>query len=271
VTSITGKVAIVTGGASGIGRGIAEALIEQGATVVIADIEQGALERTAAEIAATGHRTDVSDAASVEALKDAVLAAHGRVDIVCLNAGVGPAGAIRDLTTKDWEWILGVNLWGVIHGITTFLPVLEANADGGHFEITGSNAGFIAQPVIGSYSATKYAVLGLAEALAIELEEAGSKVHVTYLAPGMVRTNIGNSARNRPAGLEGALHDEDISLTINQDVRWIDPIIAGRVVARAIEHDDLYAPTHPDLVGPIKERHARIEVAHAKYPILENS
>src|SRR5690606_35074019 len=127
---------------------------------------------------------------------------------------------------KDWEWILGVNLWGVIHGVNAFLPVLEANPDGGHIEITGSNAGFVPQPTIGSYSVTKFGVLALAEVLADELAEAGSKVKVTYLAPGMVRTNIGSSARNRPAGLEGALHDADISLVINQDVRWIDSITA---------------------------------------------
>ncbi|OJX64466.1 MAG: hypothetical protein BGO95_08275 [Micrococcales bacterium 73-13] len=270
MTEVAGKVAVVTGGASGIGRGIAEALIERGATVVIADIEQGALDATAAEIGATPCRTDVSQAASVEALRDFVLERFDRVDIVCLNAGVGPSGYIRDLTLADWEWILGVNLWGVIHGVTAFLPALEANPDGGHIEMTGSNAGFIAQPTIGSYSVTKYGVLGLAEALAIELADAGSKVRVTYLAPGMVRTNIGSSARNRPAGLEGALHDADISKVINQDVRWIDPITAGRIVTRAIEHDDLYAPTHPELVGPIRERHARIEAAHEKYPIMED-
>jgi len=270
MTQIAGKVAVVTGGASGIGRGIAEALIEQGATVVIADIEQSALDRAAAELGATGVLVDVSKAESVEALKDSVLERFGRVDIVCLNAGVGPSGLIKDLTLADWEWILGVNLWGVIHGVTAFLPVLEANADGGHIEITGSNAGFIAQPTIGSYSVTKFGVLGLAEVLSDELAQSGSKVRVTYLAPGMVRTNIGTSSRNRPAGLEGALHDADISKVINQDVRWINPITAGRIVARAIANDDLYAPTHPDIVGPIRERHARIVAAHEKYPIMED-
>ena len=270
MTLVAGKVAVVTGGASGIGRGIAEALIERGATVVIADVQQDALEATAAAIGATPWRTDVSDAGSVEALKDFVLERFGRVDVVCLNAGIGPSGALKDLTLKDWEWILSVNLWGVIHGVTTFLPVLLDNPEGGHIEMTGSNAGFVAQPTIGSYSVTKFGVLGLAEALAIELADEPVPVGITYLAPGMVRTNIGTSSRNRPAGLEGALHDEDISQFINQDVRWIDPITAGRIAVRAIEADDLYAPTHPDLVGPIRERHARIEAAHAKYPIMED-
>jgi len=284
MTSIGGKVAVVTGGASGIGRGIAEALLERGASCSIADIEQTALDATVEQLRAgsgggslsegaarvEGCLVDVSKSDSVQALGDFVLERFGRVDIVCLNAGVGPSGLIKDLTLADWEWILGVNLWGVIHGVTTFLPLLEANPDGGHIEITGSNAGFIAQPTIGSYSVTKFGVLGLAEVLADELAASGSKVRVTYLAPGMVRTNIGTSARNRPAGLEGALHDADISKVINQDVRWINPITVGRIVARAIDHDDLYAPTHPDIVGPIRERHARIIAAHEKYPIMED-
>lgn len=284
MTGIAGKIAVVTGGASGIGRGIAEALLERGATVVIADIQQDALDVAVDELRSSlperaggeskdrveGRVVDVSKAESVEALKDFVLERFGRVDIVCLNAGIGPSGLIKDLTLNDWDWILGVNLWGVIHGVTAFLPVLEANPDGGHIEITGSNAGFIPQPTIGSYSVTKFGVLGLAEVLSDELADAGSKVRVTYLAPGMVRTNIGTSSRNRPSGLEGALHDADISKVINQDVRWINPITAGRIVARAIENDDLYAPTHPDIVGPIRERHARIEAAHEKYPIMED-
>ncbi|MBO9578077.1 MAG: SDR family NAD(P)-dependent oxidoreductase [Microbacteriaceae bacterium] len=273
MTELHGKVAVVTGGASGIGRGIAEALLEQGATVVIADIQQDALDAAVAELAGrageriSGHSLDVSKAASYEALRERVLETEGRIDVVCLNAGVGPSGAIRDLTAKDWEWILGVNLWGVIHGVTTFLPVLEANPDGGHIEITGSNAGFIAQQSIGSYSVAKYGVLALAEVLDLELREAGSKVRVTYLAPGMIRTNIGSSSRNRPAGLEGALHDADISKVINQDVRWMEPATAGRIAVRAILADDLYAPTDPSLVGPIRERHARIVAAHEKYPL----
>lgn len=277
MTSIAGKVAVVTGGASGIGRGIAEALLEEGASVVIADIEQGALDETVAALRSVsegavrveGCLVDVSSAESVQALADVVLERFGRVDIVCLNAGVGPSGLIKDLTLSDWEWILGVNLWGVIHGVTTFLPLLEANRDGGHIEITGSNAGFIAQKTIGSYSVTKFGVLGLAEVLAEELAEAESKVKVTYLAPGMVRTNIGSSSRNRPEALAGALHDADISAVINQDMRWINPITAGRIVTRAIQNDDLYAPTHPEIVGPIRERHARIVAAHEKYPIME--
>lgn len=271
MTEIAGKVAVVTGGASGIGRGIAEALIEEGATVVVADIEADALAATAAEIGATALVVDVTRIESNEALRDAVLAAFGRIDIVCLNAGVGPAGRVKDLTLKDWEWLLGVNLWGVINGITAFLPVLLANEDGGHIEITGSTASFAPAPAIGSYNVSKFGVLALAETLATELHEDGSKVGVTLLAPGTVSTNIKTSSRNRPAGLEGALEDIDIEQGFAKNERFIKPITAGRIAVRAIRNDDLYAPTHPDWWPLVEKRHARIEAGWLKYPILEDS
>ena len=271
MTQIAGKVAVVTGGASGIGRGIAEALIEQGATVVIADIEQSALDRAAAELGATGVLVDVSKAESVEALKDSVLERFGRVDIVCLNAGVGPLGRIADLTLKDWDWILGVNLWGVIHGITAFLPVLKANADGGHIEVTGSVASFASNVGLGSYAATKMAVRGIVDALALELEEEDSKVHVTLLAPGTVSTNIANSSRNRPAGLEGGLADVDISEGVAKEMRFIRPITAGRITVRSIKNDDLYCQTHPDWWPVVGGWADRVKESFDKYPIMEDA
>ncbi|HWL01368.1 MAG TPA: SDR family NAD(P)-dependent oxidoreductase [Microbacteriaceae bacterium] len=271
MTAVAGRVAVVTGGASGIGRGIAEALLEAGATVVIADIQPDALAAAAAELGVTGVQVDVTDAGSVEALRDAVLAEHGRVDIVCLNAGIGPAGLMRDLTRADWEWILGVNLWGVINGVQAFLPVLESNADGGHIEITGSMSSFVSMPTIGSYTVTKFGAVAIAETLAIELADAGSEVHVSLLAPGPVRTNIGASSRNRPDSLRGGLADVDVASGIASGMRWIDPITAGRITVRAIEANDLYVPTHPELWAPIEARHEAIRAAYAKYPIWDES
>lgn len=270
MTDVNGKVAIVTGGASGIGRGIAEALIESGATVVIADIEQSALDAAAAEIGATGVLVDVASMESVEALRDAVLAQFGRVDIVCLNAGVGPLARIADLTLKDWEWMLGVNLWGVIHGITAFLPILKANPDGGHIEVTGSVASFNSNAGLGSYAATKMAVRAIVDALAIELEEEGSNVHVTLLAPGTVSTNIGTSSRNRPSALAGALADVDISEDFAKDMRFIRPITAGRITVRSIENNDRYSQTHPDWWPMVEASQKLVEESFHKYPVMED-
>jgi len=290
MTDIRGRVAVVTGGASGIGRGIAEALMEEGASVAIADIELGVAEATAAELnagAAAGadraasegrgeavakaFAVDVSKPESVEALKDAVLAEFGRVDIVVNNAGVGPFGLIKNLTLADWQWVLSVNLWGVIHGVTTFLPVLLANPEGGHILNTGSVASFASAPSGGIYNAAKHAVAAITETLALELEAEGSKVHTTLLAPGTVSTNIGTSSRNRPPGLEGALEDVDISKGVAKDARFIRPITAGRIAVRAIRNNDLYAATHPDWWPLIKSRQERIEADWLKYPVMEDT
>jgi len=267
MTSIQGRVAVVTGGASGIGRGIAEALIEEGATVVIADVQQDALDATAAEIGATGIRVDVTDPASVQALADATLERFGSVGIVVNNAGIGPLARIRELTLADWKWMIDVNLWGVVHGVTTFLPILLRNEDGGHIVNTGSMASFSPNSGLAAYSATKFAVAAITETLEQEMREDGTQVHATLLAPGTVRTNIKNSTRNRPSDLEGGLKDVDIADSFAKDMRWIDPIDAGRIVTRAIRNNDLYALTHPDWKHLVTARHAAIEEAFDRYPV----
>src|SRR5918998_4006482 len=157
-TDLEGKVAVVTGGASGIGKGIATALRDEGAQVVIADIEQGALDATAEELGVTGIRTDVSKAESVEALATEVVERFGTAHVIVNNAGIGPIGNVADLTLDDWRWIVDVNLWGVIHGVHHFLPILKANEDGGHIVNTSSVAGLVPSPGLGSYVLTKYGV-----------------------------------------------------------------------------------------------------------------
>jgi len=259
---LRGKVAVVTGGASGIGRGIAEQLIGEGTRVVIADIEQDALRKTADEIGATGIAVDVSDLDSVRALADAATDRFGTVHVVCNNAGIGPMARIAELTIDDWHWIIGVNLYGVIHGVQTFLPILEANPDGGHIVNTASMAGLVAPPRLGAYSVTKYGVVALTEVLAAELAQAGSKVGATVLCPGTVRTNINTSSRNRPGHLaDGGLADVDISQEDNPAYRWIGPEEAGAVVVRAIKDGSLYAITHPDWYAMVKWRHQTIAAA----------
>ena len=266
MTTIEGRIAVVTGGASGIGRGIAEELGAQGATVIIADVERGALERTATEIGAVGIHVDVSDPQSVESLAEQVTERFGSVGILVNNAGVGPLARVADMTTADWRFLIDINLWGVINGVTAFLPRLLANPDGGHIVNTGSMASFAPMAGGGGYAVTKYGVAAVTEALALELEEDAADVHVTLLAPGTVHTNIKNSLRNRPAGLEGGLADVDISQERAADLRWMEPRDVGKIVARAIRNNDLYALTHPDWWGIVEARHAAIRDAFHAYP-----
>jgi NAD(P)-dependent dehydrogenase (short-subunit alcohol dehydrogenase family) len=266
---LNGKVAIVTGGASGIGKGIATQLVAEGAHVVIADIQPDALAATAAELGAIGIQTDVSDPASVDALARAVLDQYGTVHVVCNNAGIGPLAPVADLTLDDWRWMLGVNLWGVIHGIHTFLPILKHNREGGHIVNTASMAGLVAGPRLGAYAAAKYGVVGLTEVLAAELAADNSRVGVSVLCPGTVHTNIGHSSRNRPADLPDAgFKDIDIELEDNPRHRWIYPVEAGAVVVRAIKHGDLYALTHPDWYPMVAERHEAIAAAFQEQEAL---
>jgi NAD(P)-dependent dehydrogenase (short-subunit alcohol dehydrogenase family) len=260
---LSGKVAVVTGGASGIGKGIARRLMAQGMRVVIADVERAALDRTAAEIGAVAVLTDVSSRESVQALADEVLRRFGAVDVVCNNAGVGSMAHIAEMKTSDWTWLINVNLWGVIHGVDVFLPILSRNEGGGHIVNTASIGGLSTMPGLGAYCATKFAVVGLSETLAQELAGAGSKVGVTILCPGPVRTNIKASARNRPASLaRGGLVDTDLEKTeVGARVRWLEPDEAGDIVVRAIRRGDLYAFTHPEMKSNITDRHRVIEEA----------
>lgn len=259
---LEGKVAVVTGGASGIGKGIAARLVAEGMRVVIADIETAALQATAAELGALPVRTDVSDVHSVQALAAEVTSRLGMVHVVCNNAGIGPLAPVAELTMDDWHWMIGVNLYGVIHGVHTFLPLLEANPDGGHIVNTASMAGLAAPPRLGAYAVTKYGVVALTEVLAAELAAAGSKVGASVLCPGTVHTNIGTSSRNRPSHLaRGGLKDVDISLENNPARRWIGPDDAGAVVVRAIKRGDLYALTHPDFYPQVERRHETIAAA----------
>ena len=257
---LAGKTAVVTGGASGIGRGIAKRLIAQGMRVVIADIEPAALEATASEIGAVGVRADVSSFESVQALADEVGRRFGAVHVICNNAGVGSTAKIADMTLADWQWILGVNLMGVIHGVKAFLPRLLANPDGGHIVNTASMAGLSPLATLGGYSVSKYGVVALSETLALELEADGAKVGVSVLCPGPVRSNIKSSSRNRPAALADAgLADSDLETSDEGSaMTWMEPDAAGEVVVRAIKNGDLYALTHPDMAPLVAERHRQI-------------
>jgi len=264
---LAGKTAVVTGGASGIGRGLAERFLREGMNVVIADVEPARLEQAAADIGAFAVHTDVSDAASVDALAAAAVARFGAVHVVCNNAGVGPFGRIKDLTLADWRWIVGVNLWGVIHGVQSFLPRLLQNEDGGWIVNTASMGGLSTFPRLGAYATTKFGVAALTETLAMELEQDGAKVGATLLCPGPVRSDLGKSTRNRPADLRGGgLADFDLEdLPQYRDtLPWKEPAEVAEVVVEAIRSGQLYAITHPMQADRVETRAARLLAAFGK-------
>ncbi|WP_411152472.1 SDR family NAD(P)-dependent oxidoreductase [Streptomyces sp. A30] len=253
----------MTGGASGIGLGIARRFAAEGMRVVIADVEQDALDRASAEIGALGVRTDVRDVTSVQALADATMAEFGAVHVVVNNAGVGPMARIADMELSDWRWLLEVNLWGVIHGVHTFLPLLQKNAEGGHIVNTSSMAGFSGMPNLGGYTVTKYGVVALTEVLAQELALDESVVGASVLIPGTVRTNIQLGSRNRPAELRGGrladvnLQDADKDMGF----RWLEPDDVGNLVVAGIRAGDLYIVTHPDMWPAVEPRLQAIAAA----------
>ncbi len=260
---LASRTAVVTGGASGIGKGIARRLVGEGMNVVIADVEPAALDAAAAEIGAVAVQADVSSLESVQALADETLRRFGAVHLVCNNAGVGSTAPIADMTAADWRWLLGVNLFGVIHGVNVFLPLLLANPEGGHIVNTASMSGLRPAPGLGGYGVSKFGVVALSEVLAEELAASGARVGVTVLCPGPVRTNIKSSSRNRPAGLGAAgLVDTDLE-TSEEGARmsWLDPDEVGALVVRSVRDGDLYALTHPDMAPAVEARHRRIEDA----------
>ena len=256
--SFRDRVAVVTGGASGIGRAMADRFAREGMRIVLADIEAPALERAVAEIksggaAVIGVRTDVSDSAQVQALADQALRTFGAVHIVCNNAGVGGSGGPSwQLTESEWKWVLNVNLWGVIHGIRTFVPILLEQEEG-HVVNTASVAGLLSPPEIAPYNVSKFGVVALTEALYQELAASSCNVRASVLCPAGVKTNILNSGRNRPPGVKasGGPAPERIR---SQVENGLDPAVVADRVLEAIREDRLFILTHPEYNDPIRQR-----------------
>jgi len=197
------RVAVVTGAASGIGRALAERFLAEGARVVLADVEQPALEATLRELGAAGEvlgvPTDVTRAEDVAALAEATLGAFGAVHVVCNNAGVFAGGPAWECPIEDYEWVLGVNTWGVIHGVRTFVPILLKQGAPAHILNTASMAALTALPFASIYHMSKHAVLAYSECLYHELAMKGGRVGVSVLCPELVATGIAGAERNRPA------------------------------------------------------------------------
>ena len=256
VKDLSGKVAVVTGAASGIGRALASAFAGAGMRVVLADVEQDALDDSAHAVAkiapaAIAVRTDVSKAADVEALADAAERAFGGVQVVCNNAGVALSGLSWQHTLADWEWVFGVNLWGVIYGIRTFVPIMLKQNQPAHVVSTASLAGLTSNAFLGVYNATKHAVVTLSETLAQELAMVGAPIKVSVLCPGFVSTKIADSGRNRPGALaEGSakIQPAEFEQVIRAAIAGgLDPAVVGNLVFEAIRDEKFYVLPHPEL------------------------
>jgi NAD(P)-dependent dehydrogenase (short-subunit alcohol dehydrogenase family) len=257
------KVVVITGGASGIGRALADRFAAEGSKIVLADVEPGALEEAAAELRAARTTvlavpTDVSRPEQVQALCDRTLAEFGRVDVVCNNAGVAASGLAWEHTLADWEWVLGVNLWGVIHGVRTFVPVMLRQGGEGHIVNTASVAGLTSSPFMSIYNVAKHAVATLSETLHKDLGLLGAPIKVSVLCPGFVRTRIMDAERNRPASLQNptpAQHDPHMEEMARAAIAaGLPPEEAAAQVVDAVKNERFYVLTHPELAPHIRER-----------------
>lgn len=249
------KVAVITGAASGIGKAIAQRCCAKGMKVVLSDIEADALELTATELK-SGHDavisvvTDVSQNEAVEALAKETIDAYGAVHLLCNNAGIGAAGSIVQSTLKDFGWVLNVNLWGVIYGMTAFLPIMLRQNDDCHIVNTSSGAGVT--PGNAAYGVAKFGVSALSELYALELKASGTKVGVSALIPGVVNTNIVESSRNRPDELKNPEEavDPQVMKERMQRYEWFKqaysgpeamlPEVVADIMFHGIENDALY-------------------------------
>ena len=265
-----GKVAVITGGASGIGLGMATRFAAEGMRLVLADIEEAVLEEAAAGLRENGAevltvQTDCGDATSMDNLAEESLAHYGSVHVVCNNAGVGARGTMWELGVNDWEFVLRVNLWGVIHGVRVFTPHL-LEQDEGHIVNTGSMAGLVSVSGTGAYNVSKHGVVTLSETLYGELQDAGSNVGVSVLCPGIIRTNLRNSERNRPEHLRDLDAEAVRARTENTPgfsdtvrLQALSPEWAAECVFEGIKANRFYILTHDDHEGQIARRHDAIQ------------
>jgi NAD(P)-dependent dehydrogenase (short-subunit alcohol dehydrogenase family) len=259
---LAGKVAVITGGASGIGRAVAVRAAAEGMKVVLADIEEKPLHEAARALSDAGADviavvTDVSDASSVDALRDRTLAHFGAAHLVHNNAGIGSGGPVWTITEENWKWVIGVNLWGVIHGIRAFVPVLLEQREG-HVVNTASLAGLLSPALMGPYCVTKHSVVTLSEVLYRDLRLVGSSVGVSVLCPAFVRTGIADSDRNRPAWAAAPPTDpiaEVVRATVRQRVAdGIDPSVVAAHVFDAVRENRFYILTHPEQLPAVEAR-----------------
>jgi len=265
----SGKVAVITGGASGIGRAIAELCIREGMKVVLADIEEDALSKARPELESAGStvlavKTDVAKRSDMESLARQTLDAFGAVHLLFNNAGVAGGGTPWEATWNDWEWVINVNLWGVIHGVKLFTPIMLAQNTECHIINTASVAGLMAGGLTAPYSATKHAVVALSESLYLSLQQRKSLVKVSVLCPSLVNTKIASADRNRPLELQ----NEPMKPTPQMEAgrAAFEALVAGSMSANrvaesvfdAIRKEQFYILSHPEWIEVVRLRTTKL-------------
>lgn len=268
--SLQEKVVVITGGASGIGLATARAAATRGAHIVIADIEDDAIAIALSSLPpdTLAVRTDVADLASVEALRDATLSRHGRVDVLMNNAGVSTFNLVADQTIDDWRWVLGVNLWGVIHGVTAFLPVLRSQGTPAHIVNTASVAGLASGiAFLGPYAVSKCGVVSLSETLRQEMAVTGDPIGVSVVCPSATNTGIMDADRNRPVDIapeERTDHGEAMRVGVKSmftGPTGLEPTVVADRIVDAILGDEFWVITHGDMTDGIRHRFDQILAA----------
>ncbi|XAH26092.1 SDR family oxidoreductase [Xylophilus sp. GW821-FHT01B05] len=269
IEDFRGKTAVLTGAGSGFGLECARIGAAQGMNLVLVDVQQDALDRARTELEATGaqvlaRRVDVSDAAQMEALAAAVQQRFGAPHFVFNNAGVGAGGLIWENSEADWQWVLGVNLWGVVHGVRLFTPMMLAAAKAdpawrGHIVNTASMAGLLAPPNMGIYNVSKHAVVSLTETLYQDLRLVSDQVSASLLCPFFVPTNISQSQRNRPGELatDKPTKSQLIGQAMSDKAVGSGKVTAAQVAQKvfdAIATDQFYIFSHPQALGSVQTR-----------------
>ena len=270
-----GKVAVITGAASGIGKATATRFAAEGMKVVMADIEEAALNEAVKSLVNAGHEvigvpTDVSKWDAIQALAETTMEEFGGVNVVHNNAGVVVSGPVEELTLADWEWVLGVDLWSVIYGVKAFVPLIKQTGEG-HVVNTASTAGLQSSSTIAPYNVAKFGVVAITETLRKELEAAGSPVSASVLCPGAINTQIVNSKRNRDAASAKDHKDSQAETAFEKHAGQLlsqqgkDPADVAEMVYNAIVKNDFWILTHPAWIDVLKQRVAALERDNSLY------
>jgi NAD(P)-dependent dehydrogenase (short-subunit alcohol dehydrogenase family) len=281
-----GKTAFVTGAASGIGLALARTFLDRGMNVMMADVETAALQAAVHSLSNYGDRVgsvlcDVSVGEAIGEAAARTFERFGKVHILCNNAGVSRGGRVEEISPSDWEWVIGVNLYGAIHGIRTFVPHMKTHGESSHIVNTSSMSGLTPKALAGPYGATKFALVGLSHVLHDEL--AGTNIGVSVLCPGWTRTNMPDNGRNRPDRFGGAYDfradptlAERNKAYVEGSKNGLDPLDLAALVMRAIEENEFYIVTQPNRRGDVEARYEEIldafDAAKARLPdILKTS